>query len=123
MNDLQSICDGLFYPADPAELDETVEKILSETPEPDLKGTSIAVPHGAYNICGEFYGKGYRSLEKINPYRIIIIAPVHRECKDGIFLTEKEGISIPGKRIVFDKTGKKIMAEKTGSLHMGNTLP
>ena len=94
----EPIVQGLFYPEDPAELDSLITEILEDTGrrftiEPGA--AAIVSPHAGYEYCGSFIGSAFLAAAGKNVKTVVIVAPVHREPEDAIFLTESKYFSTP----------------------------
>lgn len=87
--------DGIFYPADKAELTELIVRYLSESSESAGKAGAIVSPHAAYEYTGRHIASAFRSAEGRSIETVVIIAPVHREPDDAIFLTESASFMTP----------------------------
>lgn len=55
---------GQFYPADPAELAQTVDRYLAQAPSHKLSGRLIAllVPHAGYEYSGALAAEGFKAI-------------------------------------------------------------
>ena len=123
MNELASLADGLFYPADRSELDELITGFLtkSENSRPEDKsdqGTlrGVITPHGAYQYCGAYMASAYTALAREaagkKPERIILISPLHRESEEGFFMTACTGITLPAGPFRFDQTAAESLSKR-----------
>jgi AmmeMemoRadiSam system protein B len=78
---------GLFYPADPVELRESVSSYLEQAPAPTLPKTPSAfiVPHAGYIYSGSTAGVAYRALAgRPHAPRVVLIGPSHRVYLEGL---------------------------------------
>ncbi|MDX9801021.1 MAG: AmmeMemoRadiSam system protein B [Spirochaetia bacterium] len=89
------IVDGIFYPDDGKLLTEEIRYLLQEVA--GIKGSSfgIIVPHAALPFSGSLAAAAYNSIAGRDISTVVIIAPVHREEQDKVFLTESESFIIP----------------------------
>jgi AmmeMemoRadiSam system protein B len=72
---------GLFYPADPAELTDTVERLLAavEVSADERPAAAYIVPHAGYRYSGPTAAHGYARLGRHSPIgRIVLVGPAHR---------------------------------------------
>lgn len=95
---------GFFYPADPVELAETVDRLLA-SPDPDeeevdaphLRG--LIVPHAGYIYSGPVAAHGYRLLARLAslrpPRRVAILGPTHRVAIRGLALPQARHYATP----------------------------
>jgi len=73
---------GAFYPADPAELASTVDKLLDtvDTPDDDELAKAYVVPHAGYRYSGSTAAHVYARLRRhaVHIGRIVLVGPAHR---------------------------------------------
>jgi len=89
---------GMFYPDDPALLQETVDDFLkAATPAPLAGVRAIIVPHAGYVYSGPVAGFAYRLLaeQPAPPSRIYLMGPAHRAWFQGVSLGNFEGFATP----------------------------
>ena len=84
----QPIVEGLFYPDDITQCDNKIETLLRDNPSTKYHSRSIIIPHGGWDICGNYIAKGFNSLKRTDFNRVIIVSNVHREKCDNIPLSE-----------------------------------
>jgi MEMO1 family protein len=79
---------GLFYPADPSELESTVEDLLAHCKVKHGSGRicALIVPHAAYVYSGQVAAEVFALLSTENQHagRVVIIGPAHRMLIQGI---------------------------------------
>jgi len=56
---------------------------------------AILPPHGAYKFTGDLMGKAYGSLMASSPEWILLMAPVHGDDTEGLFLPDGEVFETP----------------------------
>lgn len=81
---------GRFYPADPAELAQTVRHYLAEAKSADLKSPhAVIVPHAGYVCSGVVAATGFRTLAKLEPsmYTVYLMGPAHWTPVHGVGLS------------------------------------
>lgn len=86
---------GTWYPGDPDELRETVEKLLGETRQcqPDLR--AIIVPHAGYRYSGKTAGAAYARVGAGCWKRAVILAPSHYRAFPGAAMFPGAGFATP----------------------------
>jgi len=77
----QAAVAGQFYPQQPAELRQMVDKMLAEANPPQLSGELVALvaPHAGYIYSGPVAAYSYALLKGRKFDRVVIIAPSHFE--------------------------------------------
>jgi len=88
---------GLFYPADPNELDKELSLLLSLA-EPLLNPdsvTGIISPHAGYIYSGRTAAFGFKVLKNKNIKNVIIISPSHHEYFRGISIYDGDAFETP----------------------------
>jgi MEMO1 family protein len=82
---------GTFYPDDPAELSETVDRLLAAVPAVETERPAVAylVPHAGYRYSGPTAAHAYARLRHhvAHVQRIVLIGPSHRVPLDGAAVT------------------------------------
>lgn len=82
----EPVADGIFYPANPEELNGEIEEIFQFSNSLDVKGVKIFIlPHSAYRYTGDIVATGLKSCEE-NFNTVILIGPSHIEGSQGIAL-------------------------------------
>lgn len=81
---------GLFYPADPAVLRDTVERLLdraSTTAQPPPK--ALIAPHAGYEYSGPIAASAYARLKPASDRvaRVVLLGPAHRVPVAGLAAT------------------------------------
>ena len=97
------IVDGIFYPDDDLLLHNKVELLISSSKVKPGKAAGIITPHAAFAFSGELAAASFQSAADRNIEKVIIIAPVHREYAEKIFLSESDFFSIPTANIKVDR--------------------
>lgn len=91
----EPVVEGIFYPVDPTELDQLVDNYIKETPQGTGDALGVVSPHAGYEFCGSCIGASFSAARDRPIETIVLIAPVHREPADEIFLTESDGFRTP----------------------------
>jgi MEMO1 family protein len=96
---------GLFYPADPSELESDVETFLEEGPSgsgPVPK--AIVAPHAGYvysgSIAGSAYARALPARGRIT--RVVLLGPAHRTPDAGIAVSGADAFGTPLGRLAID---------------------
>jgi MEMO1 family protein len=98
----EPIVEGIFYPNDRQELEGDVKRLLSEANSQfRIRRGAMAVisPHAGYPYCGLYAGSAFAAAAGRDIDTVVILAPVHREPEDAIYLTESAFFSTPIGRI------------------------
>ena len=98
----EPIVEGIFYPSDRQELESDVRRLLSEADTQfRIRRGAMAVisPHAGYTYCGLYAGSAFAAADGRDIKTVVILAPVHREPEDAIYLTESAYFSTPLGRI------------------------
>src|SRR3989344_2770272 len=115
---------GLFYPADPRELRETVANFLAAAPAdgpapttpgmeevgqrreqlPEQRPKAIIVPHAGYIYSGPVAAAAYARLGPLRGRvtRVVLLGPSHRVGFDGLALTGADSYITPLGRVPID---------------------
>ena len=89
------IVDGIFYPDDDLLLKNKVELLIDNSKIKPGKSSGIITPHAAFAFSGELAAASFQSAAGRKIENVIIMAPVHRDHAEKIFLTESDFFSIP----------------------------
>ena len=94
----EPIVEGLFYSSDPQELRDEIEGHLEAVRNTGIKRSGAQViisPHAGYLYCGSFVASAFLAAAGRKISTVVIIAPVHREPEDAIYLTDSAFFSTP----------------------------
>lgn len=91
---------GSFYPSDPEELRETVDRLLAEAPPPPDGAPvprAVIVPHAGYVYSGSTAALAYARVARGRGTigRVVLIGPTHRVPVRGVALPGTDGFSTP----------------------------
>ena len=98
----EPIVQGIFYPNECGELEADVSRFLTEAGNRfsiQAGATSIISPHAGYPFCGTFIASAFLAASGRKVDTVVILAPVHREPEDAIFLTDSMYFVTPMGRI------------------------
>lgn len=103
---------GYFYPADPGELREVVEKFLAsvEAGEEDEEAWSpkaVIAPHAGYAYSGPVAASAYAQVARWarTVERVILLGPAHRYPVHGLALPDASGFATPLGVVPLDEEG------------------
>jgi MEMO1 family protein len=68
---------GTWYPADPRELRDVVERALGGERHPDADASAYIVPHAGYRYSGTTAGAAYAMIPEGRWRRALVLAPSH----------------------------------------------
>ncbi|MBN1686085.1 MAG: AmmeMemoRadiSam system protein B [Spirochaetales bacterium] len=94
----EPIVRGIFYPDERGKLEAMVDKLLAESAgklQIEPGANTIISPHAGYTYCGAFVASAFLAAAGRPVETVIILAPVHREPEDALFLTESKYFSTP----------------------------
>jgi MEMO1 family protein len=95
---------GAFYPADPSELERTVDEFLSQASVPAVKDfVALVSPHAGYIYSGRVAAHSYALLKGRKVERVIVIAPSHYEAFDFAAVYDGEAYATPLGQIPVDR--------------------
>ena len=99
---------GMFYPANPRELDTVVRQMLSEAAPETLEGPTpkaIIVPHAGYVYSGPIAATAYARLKPAADRirRVVLLGPCHRVPVRGLAVSEADAFATPLGRIPVDR--------------------
>jgi AmmeMemoRadiSam system protein B len=89
------LVDGLFYPARREALAAHIDDLLTHASTRRAASFAIITPHAGYDFAGGVMAEAFASIA-LRPVRTaVLIGPVHRDARDGIFLPESEAFATP----------------------------
>jgi MEMO1 family protein len=76
---------GIWYPADPAELRQSVEQYVEKAEDLPLPGryAGCVVPYASYEVCGEVAGHAFKPLQRGQYDRVVVLAPATQSAFRG----------------------------------------
>ncbi|MCU0596356.1 MAG: AmmeMemoRadiSam system protein B [Desulfobacterota bacterium] len=83
---------GRAYPADPQEVRQKLDEILSLDPDaqnPEGSLIALVAPHIDLSVGGRVYSKAYRLLKGTSPKTVILLGTGHQMAQDLFALSEK----------------------------------
>jgi hypothetical protein len=130
------LAEGIMYPADPGELEASLERLLTEAEQALQSGgveepgsgwleepgsappVGALVPHAAYDLVGRAIAAGLLPLRSRlraasgRLRRIVLLAPVHREHFTGIALPDLNALRSPLGETRVDTEAVNLIAER-----------
>jgi AmmeMemoRadiSam system protein B/AmmeMemoRadiSam system protein A len=96
---------GSFYPADPKELAETLDKLISQAKVPATGGHIVALfaPHAGYVYSGTVAAQSYALLRGQKIHRVVVIAPSHYDAFPFISVYDGDAYATPLGNVPVDK--------------------
>ncbi len=105
------IVDGIFYPDDDLLLQNRIKELLDKSDIKPGNSFGIITPHAALPFSGLLAASSFQSAAARDVDKVVIIAPVHRDSADYLFLTESAYFSIPTGNVKVDlETVDKLLA-------------
>ncbi|MBI5239877.1 MAG: AmmeMemoRadiSam system protein B [Elusimicrobia bacterium] len=88
---------GRFYPADPAKLRETVDRLLAEAPAPKVAGRLVGAlcPHAGYDFSGPPTAQVCKALASLKPELVAVVGTAHFADREGFFLADSAALRTP----------------------------
>jgi hypothetical protein len=95
---------GMFYPADPGELAEAVDRYLAEgretlaaLPAAPPAPKALIAPHAGYVYSGPIAGAAYALLraQALGVERVVLLGPAHRVALSGLAASSADGFATP----------------------------
>jgi AmmeMemoRadiSam system protein B/AmmeMemoRadiSam system protein A len=97
---------GSWYPERAAELNSLLEDRFEESrrrrPYLYPGGLGFVVPHAGPAYCGAVAAAAYRSLERLNPEQVVVLAFPHQGGLDGVAAPDVDRISTPLGEVAID---------------------
>ncbi len=92
---------GLFYPSDPAELEQLIDILLEQAAPPTISGLrGLVCPHAGYRYSGPTAAYGYKLLQDHQAIdTAIVLAPSHYAAFQGASVPDVDDYLTPLGRI------------------------
>ncbi len=103
---------GMFYPADPRQLEHEIREFLAEAHPQSLIPKALIVPHAGYIYSGAIAASAYATLKDIAPRirRVVLLGPTHRVAVRGLALPDVEAFDTPLGRVRLDSDAMRAAA-------------
>ena len=99
---------GLFYPADPNELDQQVRSFVGAAPvRPAERIKALVAPHAGYIYSGPVAGTAFSTLATTldTITRVVLLGPSHRVPFRGLAYSDADAFTTPLGQVPTDKDG------------------
>lgn len=106
---------GTFYPADPAQLESMLDRLLDHVPAPEepQKLLAMILPHAGYVYSGSTAALGYKLLSEQSYDTVVLIGPSHQMNFPGISVWREGAWVSPLGEVPIDEE----LAEKIAGSH------
>jgi hypothetical protein len=95
---------GRFYPADPGELRDMVDRYVAEARvEPRAAVTGLIAPHAGYVYSGAIAGSAYKLIEGAKVATVVLVGPSHHVAFAGVAVPSVGLFETPLGRIPIDR--------------------
>jgi AmmeMemoRadiSam system protein B len=93
----QPAVSGMFYPADPAELQRQVRKFLDAAECKEISPKALVAPHAGYIYSGPIAGTAYAQLAPLAQRirRVLLLGPAHRLAFRGLAYSAASSFHTP----------------------------
>jgi AmmeMemoRadiSam system protein B len=119
----QPAVSDLFYPADPKELTEMIDRMPSSVKRGGAVPKILIAPHAGYPFSGPSAATGYRLLEGCSFERVVLIGPSHRVGFKGAAFSEAECWQTPLGRVAVDQGAIESFLKRHGSAFLRHAQP
>lgn len=113
MKKRKPIVEGIFYPADPDELQNALQRWCEDLPA----GTAqlIVPPHAALNIVGPLMAKAFSMASRRKIQTVVLISHVHREEQDHIIVPSFTAYETPLGEVRLNRKASHFLTDKDKS--------
>jgi AmmeMemoRadiSam system protein B len=96
---------GSFYPADPQELRNMLERYLQAAPAGTTAPRAMIAPHAGYVFSGPVAASGYARLLRSGHHyrRVVLLGPAHRVAFRGLATTSASAFATPLGDVAVDR--------------------
>jgi AmmeMemoRadiSam system protein B len=109
------IVDGLFYPRVQKELKREVDSLLAKASPSAVDASALITPHAAFQYVGELLALAYKSASARRISNVILIAPLHRDSSQVLYLPSAQAFETPlGTVRVDHESCEKLLAGNIG---------
>ena len=107
---------GLFYPADRAALQSTLDDLLAAAPAADGNVKAIIAPHAGYPYSGLTAAHAYRLLQahRARIRRVVLLGPAHRVYLQGMAVPSVGAFTTPLGNVPLDEGAIERVRELPG---------
>jgi hypothetical protein len=104
----------MFYPADPGQLQTTVDQLLAAAPAPAMQQPkALIVPHAGYVYSGPTAARAYAALApwRATIRRVVLLGPTHRVAVRGLALPDCEAFATPLGKVRLDVAARALIEQ------------
>jgi len=103
---------GMFYPADPRQLADDVQQMLSGAHPNGLIPKALIAPHAGYIYSGPIAATAYATLKPVASRirRVVLLGPTHRVAVRGLALSGADAFDTPLGRVLLDTDAARSIA-------------
>jgi len=96
-NPRPAVLAGRWYPADPDQLQESVDRYLTEASIPKIKGQILGLvsPHAGHIYSGPVAGYSFAAVQGLHPNLVVILAPLHQPEQGALLTTAHDAYRTP----------------------------
>jgi len=91
----EPIVEGIFYPSDEKHAQKLIQKLIAEAGVKQGKAFAIITPHAGYRYAGPIAASAFLAAAGRSIKTAVILAPVHRDPQDEVYLPESESFRTP----------------------------
>ena len=104
---------GLFYPADPLELEAAVQAYLAGADPAGPAPKAIVAPHAGYVYSGPIAGSAYRPVVPARGRisRVVLLGPAHRTPDAGIAASAADAFATPLGQLAVDTGARDALVD------------
>lgn len=118
-----TIVNGIFYPDEPEELESNLKELFRKAGSVSGTALGIVSPHAGFNYSGVFAASAFLAAsERKNVASVVILAPIHRDLEDGVFLPESDYFDTPLGKLPVDRSAVEELANSS-TLFLKNDIP
>ena len=94
---------GYFYPENPVELSNLLDRLLEDAPEISVRPRIVIAPHAGYIYSGRTAAYAYKSLIGSGYRRVLLVGPSHHVSFMGFAFSDADGWKTPLGEVPLDQ--------------------
>jgi AmmeMemoRadiSam system protein B len=104
---------GLFYPADPRDLQKQVREFIAKAEQREMLPKAIVAPHAGYVYSGSIAGSAYAQIAPLadRVRRVVLLGPAHRMAFRGLAYSRAKRFRTPLGEVTVDRTALESLAD------------
>jgi MEMO1 family protein len=108
---------GLFYPADPLALAESVDALVAATPPSGTRPVALIAPHAGYRFSGAVAGAAYAQLVPFRAQvaRVVVVGPAHFLPLTGMAVPRADAFATPLGPVPVDRVARRVAHDRLGA--------